>query len=216
MIDLNIKIKNRVDIDAVFLLLNLSLWKILHIASNYKLTVMAEVQQAINRQNKGGRRSKKLSTKIDLTPMVDLGFLLITFFIFTTSMTKPKALGLILPDDKPTALPTIIPESKTLSLILEGNDKLSYYFGNDIGKLTTTDYSIAGLRTVIQQKQLEIRQQFPSNPNSIVLLVKPTEASTYENLVKVLDEIVINNVKYYFLMEPSKEEKALAYFPKTR
>ena len=93
---------------------------------------MAEIQTE-NSKKRGIVQFKKLSTRVDLTPMVDLGFLMITFFVFTTALSKPTALGLNLPADPKNIKDfTDAPESKTLTLLLSGNEKLIYYQGLSI------------------------------------------------------------------------------------
>lgn len=72
-------------------------------------------------------KSKKI-INIDFAPMVDLGFLLITFFIFTTELSKPKAFGLHLPDKGEG---TEAPESSTIKLQLKENGIVDYYEGNE-------------------------------------------------------------------------------------
>ena len=98
---------------------------------------MSEIQQTENKKKKPGvRRSKKLSTRIDLTPMVDLGFLLITFFVFTTTISEPKAMDLRLPKDTIDSMTTI--SSKTISLLLGVNDMLYYYNGDSVKNMRHT------------------------------------------------------------------------------
>ena len=169
---------------------------------------MSEIQQADNRSKRGGIRSKKLSTRVDLTPMVDLGFLLITFFIFTTTMHEAKGMNLVLPDDKPTTEPNTAGEGKTISLILKDDDVIHYYHGLKQDQPQSTDYSAAGLRSVIRQKIREVKNRFGKDAEAIIL-IKPTDGASYRNLVAVMDEMLINDVKKYVLMEPSLTEKTL-------
>jgi hypothetical protein len=105
----------------------------------------------------GVRRSKKLSTKVDLTPMVDLGFLLITFFIFTTSMTTPKTMKLYLPAGETPGMP--YGESAVLTIIPVSNDNIFYYPGDlataiENNLYGTTTFSIShGIGDIIRKKQ---------------------------------------------------------------
>ncbi len=167
---------------------------------------MSEMQQKDNRGKRSGIRGKKLSTRVDLTPMVDLGFLLITFFIFTTTMSAANGLGLVVPEE--SSVETLTPGSKTLSLILNGDDRIRYYQGLDTEGSKSTDYSPSGLRLVIQRKMQEVQNRFGIHESAIIL-IKPTDNATYRNVVTVLDEMRINDVKKYVLTEASASEKTL-------
>ena len=184
----------------------LFLWKPLYAASHKKPILMAENNNTSgNRVKRGGIRSKKLSTRVDLTPMVDLGFLLITFFIFTTTMQQSNAMKLIVPDDRDVKNPTTTAESKTISFILGADNSIHYYNGLNTLAMAQTNYSPSGLRLVIQQKINAVKKQFgPSG--EIVVLIKPTAECNYQNLVNILDEMMINQIKKYVLMEPEKNE----------
>ena len=145
--------------------------------------------------------SKKKSTRVDLTPLVDLGFLLITFFIFTTSLAQPVTMKLNLPDDTPVDLPNNVSADKSITLILD-NRKVFYYSGFFTRKLEAVDYS--RLRSVIAQKKLQVLKRFQKN--SLTILIKPTIESNYQNVVDVLDEIIINDITTYILDELNKGE----------
>lgn len=160
---------------------------------------MAEIQSSFTSSNDkaGVRRSKKLSTRIDLTPMVDLGFLLITFFVFTTSLHQPNALNFVVPDKGDS---TVTAESKTLNLVLAANNKVYYYFGNEVGKQGCTNFSPDGVRKVIRLMQGQVAKRF-GNKDETVILIRPTPESSYMNLVDILDEILIADIKRYALMD---------------
>lgn len=164
---------------------------------------MSEIQSAQTRERKGITRGKKLSTRVDLTPMVDLGFLLITFFIFTTTVSEPKVMSLAMPAD--TKDSSLARDIETLNLILEQNNRIAYYNGNDIQHSEITDYSSSGLRNIIQQKLKEVALQSGDKSNTIIL-IKPTKQSSYKNIVDILDEMTVNDVKRYFLMDANEDE----------
>jgi biopolymer transport protein ExbD len=114
----------------------------------------------INEQPASGARSQRTSAKVDFTAMVDLAFLLITFFMLTTSLAKPNVMPLIMPEDQGVVDPPEKAGSKVLTLLLAGNDKIYYYEGVNNARLDSTDYSSAGIRKVILDKKHKVDAQF--------------------------------------------------------
>ena len=155
---------------------------------------MAELN--ISSKNKGKKYLHKI-IRVDLTPMVDLGFLLITFFILTTTMQSYTIMKLIVPKDSDT--PSEVAQSKTITFILERNDSIGYYdgFAKDIKHA-----GFAEMRRLIQQKQISLGNK----KDSMIIIIKPTKESSYKNFVDAMDEILIGNCKTYFVAEPEKNE----------
>lgn len=161
---------------------------------------MAEMDTSSGGHDKKGpgvKKSKKLSTRVDLTPMVDLGFLLITFFIFTTTMSQPTAMKLFLPKDteKPEEQ-NKVKESGALSLLLGNNNVVYYYEGTllpDGSNLKTSNYK--DIRTIIIDKKKNTK------PEDFVVVIKPGPDSNYKNVVDLLDEMTINEVKRYAMVD---------------
>lgn len=161
-----------------------------------------EVKGGGHKKGPGVKKGKKLSTRVDLTPMVDLGFLLITFFIFTTTMAQPTAMNLAMPKDtdKPDEL-NKVKESGALTIMMGKGDVIYYYFGNDPTKLQTTGYK--DIRGII----LEKRKSTPVD--DFFITIKPDKDATYKNAVDILDEMAINDVKRYAMVDPSDDEYKL-------
>ncbi|HXH19667.1 MAG TPA: biopolymer transporter ExbD, partial [Chitinophagales bacterium] len=118
----------------------------------------AEIEQGGGGKKKGKKvRAKKMSTRIDFTPMVDLGFLLITFFMLTTTLSKPQTMEINMPEKDNVTDPTKIKESTALTVILTANDKIYYYFGipDSVGglQMETTDFDPKkGIRKLLLEK----------------------------------------------------------------
>jgi biopolymer transport protein ExbD len=183
------------------------LWNILQKPSQHKPTFMAEMQtRESGHKKRGGLRSKKLSTRVDLTPMVDLGFLLITFFIFTTTLNEPKAMKMFLPMDGDGGI--TVSEEKVITLIPSADNKVFYYFGKQPETMLVTNFSAEGLRKIIISKKKQVATQFGDGEQTMVL-IKPTDESSYQNLIDVLDEMLINKITRYMLLDPSMEENQL-------
>jgi biopolymer transport protein ExbD len=157
------------------------------------------------KQPKGRRLARNL--KIDMTPMVDLGFLLITFFIFTTTIGEAKALKLHMPTD---GTDSNTGETSTLTAILPGGNKIAVYSGSweKARKNNAIRYmQFAGLRNTIKQ-QRELMRAVGLDARDLVLLIKPSENATYSNTVDALDEAMISDVGKYAIVNITKEEQA--------
>ena len=169
---------------------------------------MAELEKVTAAKHKSGKRVNKKSTRVDLTPMVDLGFLLITFFVFTTSMAKPKVMGIVTPKD--SDIPTLLCESCVITAVLAKDDKIIYYEGiqNDNTIVKETAFTAEGLRAVLLQKKAAVKTARGSE-SEIVLIVKPADESSYKNFVDILDEVAINGIRHYFIDELNEADKQL-------
>ena len=155
------------------------------------------------------QKSRKLSTRIDLTPMVDLGFLLITFFVFTTSMTAPTVMNVDMPYDK-VKPDDLVCESCVLTVMLDSNNIIKYYEGsmeND-PVINETSYSPEGIRKILLQKKQAVNIS-RGNTNEFVLIIKPSPFSSFKNFVDILDEVTINNIKRYYIDELDAMDKKL-------
>lgn len=159
----------------------------------------------------GVKKGKKLSTRVDLTPMVDLGFLLITFFIFTTTMAQPTGLKLFLPKDadKPDEQ-NKTKESGVLTILLGKDNNVFYYEGmidnsNASTKFKASNFgtSETGIRTVIMNKKKNTPEK------DLMVIIKPNSESTYKNVVDILDEMQISIIKRYALVDISEVEDQL-------
>lgn len=165
---------------------------------------MAELIQSTTTRHKkviGVRKSKKLSTRVDLTPMVDLGFLLITFFIFTTTISQPTVLSLILPKDVPDGDKQKQPESGVLTILLAAQDKVYYYERNQ--PYTMQASTLGNIRSVILAKKKRTK------PSDFMVILKPSPEVTFKNTINILDEMNINNVKRYAMVDLSANEYKL-------
>jgi biopolymer transport protein ExbD len=163
-----------------------------------------EIEQHRHPGKSESPKSKKISLEVDLTPMVDLGFLLISFFVFTTTVSQPTAMKLALPNDQARDS-SEAPANKTLNLILCSNNETYVYSGKQLNEMVSIGSSRTAMREAIMKKKEEIRKIYGSD-TAMVVLIKPTTASTYANVVNALDEMIICGVKIYVLMDADANE----------
>ena len=154
--------------------------------------------------SKGGK-----SIRPDMTPMVDLGFLLITFFMYTTTFVQPVIMKYFQPEKDANGCSTsIIKESNTLSLILAKNNRIFWHQSNEKDlngeKLKETAYSALQLRNLILD-----RHKNAQDPKNFTVIIKPTDESSYENLVDVLDEMAITKTIHYAVVDVASKENQL-------
>jgi len=163
---------------------------------------MAELDTSQGGGHKKGKkkRSKKASTRVDLTPMVDLAFLLVTFFMMTTTFSKPQTMEINMPVKSTTGETSDTKASQTLTIILGANDKVFWFKGTpDTANFSTTDYSPSGLRRIL----IDINK----STKDLTCIIKPTDKSNYRNMVDALDEMSIIGIKRYALVSDFAAEE---------
>jgi hypothetical protein len=179
-------------------------------------------------KHKGGVRSKKMSTRVDLTPMVDLAFLLISFFMLTTTLNKPKAMELNMPkkteieEDKQD-----VGECQVLNVLLDTLDQVWYYEGLKVAGLQKTSFAgDGGIRKEILKKlkavpadcppgkrwvdankdKVKQPEEIAMGPRDAIVLIKMLKGARYKNMVDILDEMDITSCKVYAIQDPDPIE----------
>ena len=156
-----------------------------------------------SRGKSGGRHLvKRIPGRVDLTAMVDLAFLLITFFMLTTALAKPRIMRVIMPADGP---PGAVSEKTTMTLVLGKNNQAVYYLGMADKPLTTP--KLIGYGKEMRVAIIETgKQVFASTGKTLMVLVKPAGHSVYANLVAALDELNITQVPSYAIAAISPKD----------
>ena len=173
---------------------------------------MAEVQVK-DSSGKGGKvRSQKQPPHVDLTPMVDLAFLLITFFMLVTTFNKPNVMDLGLPakpkDKTQTPPPTEIDLSNSISLIIGKDNRIFYHQLDQAGlneqTLQETSFDREGITKVIEQAKARAKDQ-----SKFTVIIKPTDDAKYKNFVDILDEMAITKNEIYGVTDIKKAEQTV-------
>jgi biopolymer transport protein ExbD len=198
---------------------------------------MASIEESGDSGHKKGpgvKKAKKLSTRVDMTPMVDLGFLLITFFIFTATMSSPTTMDLNMPKDTDKKdEQNQAKQSGALTILLGKNNHIYYYEGilDDKGAgFKSTNFK--EIRNIILNKKKDVISRYVPGPEDneiidkakkrgdpfwkdaakdkdFVVVIKPDADATYKNTVDILDEMTIDNVKKFAMVKISDPEKQL-------
>ena len=189
-----------------------------------------------HKKGRGVKKAKKLSTRVDMTPMVDLGFLLITFFVFTATMSSPTTMDLNMPKDiKDQKDQTEAKESGVLTIMLGKGDQVYYYEGKlevGAGVNNFKQTTFKGIRDIIINKKKEVMAKHVHDTNcekiqqkakekgdpdwkdacldrDFVVIIKPDKDASYKNTVDILDEMTINQVKIYAMVKIIDQEYQL-------
>ncbi|MBK8365196.1 MAG: biopolymer transporter ExbD [Bacteroidetes bacterium] len=167
---------------------------------------MSEIQTTNTDLSSGHRkvRQKRSSTHIDMTPMVDLAFLLLTFFIMTTTFKSHKIIDLIMPDNQSTKSPTLLAESKAFNLLIMNDRKLKWYMGAEdkAARALPATFSEGpnSIRKILMQKNKIVN-------DSVFVLIKPSDNSSYNDLINVFDLMTICNINSYTIMNLNESDK---------
>jgi len=177
---------------------------------------MAELNTGDGGGGKGGKvRSKKQNSKVDLTAMVDLAFLLITFFMLTTTLSKPQSMSLGLPDkdDDPTKNKDVkVDENRTMTILLGDNDKMVRYVGllaTPVAGGNPKDFAYGkeGIRQELLSRKKKVLEYTGDKNKGIIVIIKPSKKSNYRNLIDILDEMAIVDVPTYAIVNDFSPEE---------
>jgi biopolymer transport protein ExbD len=150
---------------------------------------MAEMDTSSGGHKKGPgvKKSKKLSTRVDLTPMVDLGFLLITFFVFTTTMSQSTAMNMNEPKDDSTQV-LKVKNSGAMTILLGKGDQVYYYYGQLEADKLSEQFKSTNFKEI---RNLIVSKKKATNIDDLMYIIKSDKESTFKNAIDILDEMSI-------------------------
>jgi len=143
-----------------------------------------------HKKGPGVKKSKKLSTRVDLTPMVDLGFLLITFFVFTTTMSQATAMNMNEPKDDPNQQMKV-KNSGAMTILLGKADQVYYYYGELHADKISEEFKSTNFKEI---RKLIVDKKKATPINDLMYIIKADSASTFKNSIDILDEMSISAV----------------------
>lgn len=148
-----------------------------------------------------GKTRRRSVPRIDMTPMVDLAFLLLTFFVMTTTLMKNHEMVIKQPAQDESGAVSNVKDEQVLNLVLAANNKVYWYMGMPGSEASQTNYSSSGIRKLLTEKKNAIK--------GLYVFIKASDQSRYENTVDVLDEIIISNINNYSLVSLDVEDRKL-------
>lgn len=181
-------------------------------------------------------KPSKQNLHVDFTPMVDMNMLLITFFMFCTTLIKPQIMDIVMPTKDKGSQPTVIDKDNVTTLLLGEDNKVYYYMGlpnyEEKGFLKVTNYTKDGLRSVLLEKNKATHKQMKDlkakyatkeisedvykqgladlkKKGKESIIIKPTEDSSFANLVNTLDEMQICNISKYAIVDLDEGDRYL-------
>ena len=149
----------------------------------------------------GGSKQKKMNSRVDFTPMVDMIMLLVTFFMLCTTLLKPQTMEISMPSDREDIKDenrSQIAASKAITILIDENDALYYFKGKpdggtpEDGQLFKTTYGKEGIRKVLQLSNLEaleavqeLKAEFATKKTSNIQQEQKLKADFKERLSKI-------------------------------
>lgn len=161
-------------------------------------------------------RTKKPLPNVDLTAMVDLAFLLITFFMLTTSLAKMKALEIAKPVPPEPIDFGDYPASRTMTIILGKNNQAVYYMGEAKNAAMQTINLSAIKKEILSNKLMVAKTHSSAREKEMLVIIKPTNTSNYKNFVDIIDEMNISDIKSYAIDDKYIADREKAFLKEKR
>lgn len=159
----------------------------------------------ITNSETNAKSNKRKFIRVDMTPMVDLGFLLITFFMFTTNFSKPNVMDLGLPAGEEG---TEIDYRNQIAFIL-GKNNTVFYYQKDTKDLQNSDIKETNLEGLEIAKIANAYKAKAPKPEIFTIIIKPNDESLYKNFVDIIDELAISKNDRYGIAEIKESEKQI-------
>jgi len=153
-----------------------------------------DVKQSRGKQKHSKKKKRRIGVRIDMTPMVDIAFLLLTFFMLTTTMNKPQAMEINLP---PGEAKVDVPSSNLLTLRVSENGSIYWNIGTD----KPEKVSSIELKKVLKEKN-------SANPK-LITLIKVDRKGKYIMMVNIMDELNVADITRFSLAPFDDKDKQL-------